>query len=139
MGSQQDVMNNFALQELKRIYSTFDGWKMTPQKQGSGYDTLVRLERLSGGHHDVVNVLVSFNKEISAASIDTLKKRENAPDGMVSKYDSAVLVPLNADTSFVPEGMKIFAMNSFSFEGDELVWMKKKVARAPAEPVKTAS
>jgi hypothetical protein len=61
-----DVMNGFAMQELKRIYSTTDGWKMSPERQGSGYDTLVRLERLHGGHRDLVKVLITL-----AVSSDT--------------------------------------------------------------------
>lgn len=139
MGSQQDVMNDYALQELKRIYSTYDGWKMSPKKQGSGYDTLVRLERLSGGHHDIVKVLVTFNKEMPANLVEELKKRETMSDGMVARYDSAVIAPLNSDTSVLPAGMKIFPMTSFEFEGNELVWTKKKVAKTPEPAVKKSA
>jgi hypothetical protein len=139
MGSQQDIMNDFALQELKRIYSSFDGWKMSSQKQASGYDTLVRLERLSGGHHDIVKVLVTFNKEIPANLVEELSKREKMTNGMVPRYDTAVLAPVNADTSVLPAGMKIYPMNSFEFEGNELVWIKKKVARIPVTAVKKAA
>jgi hypothetical protein len=131
MGSQKDVMNEFALQELKRIYSTYDGWKMSPQKEGSGYDTFVRLERLSGGHHDIVKVLVTFNKEIPANLVEELNKKEITTDGMVSRYESAVIAPINTDTSVLPAGMKIYPMNSFEFEGNELVWIKKKNAKIP--------
>lgn len=139
MGSQQDIMNDFALQELKRIYSSYDGWKMSPQKQASGYDTLVRLERLSGGHHDIVKVLVTFNKEIPANLVEELNKRETMSDGMVARYDSAVIAPLNSDTSVLPAGMKIFPMTSFEFEGNELVWTKKKVAKTAEPAVKKAA
>jgi hypothetical protein len=139
MGSQQDVMNNFALQELKHIYSTYDGWKISPWKQGSGYDTLVRLERQSGGHHDIVNVLVTFNKNIPADLVEELNKRETMSDGTVARYDSAVIAPVNTDTSVLPAGMKIFPMTSFEFEGNELVWIKKKVARTPEPAVKKAA
>lgn len=139
MGSQQDVMNDFALRELRNIYSTYDGWKMTPQKQGSGYDTLVKLERLNGGHHDIVKVLVTFNKEIPADLIEALNQKDITTDGMVSRYDSAVIAPLNANTSVLPAGMKVYTMNSFEFRGNELTWLKKKVARVPEEPVKKAA
>jgi hypothetical protein len=131
MGSQQDIMNDFALQELKRIYSTYDGWKISPQKQGSGYDTLVRLERLAGGHRDIVKVLVTFNKEIPADLVEELNKKEIMTDGMVARYESAVIAPVNTDTSVLPAGMKIYPMNSFEFEGNELVWIKKKNAKTP--------
>jgi hypothetical protein len=131
MGSQQDIMNDFAMQELKRIYSTYDGWKMSSQRQGTGYDTFVRLERLNGGHNDIVKVLVTFNKEIPANLVEELNKKETRTDGMVPRYESAVIAPVNTDTSSLPAGMKIYPMNSFEFEGNELVWTKKKVARIP--------
>lgn len=138
MGSQQDIMNDFALQELKRIYSSFDGWKFTPRKLGSGYDTLVRLERMNGGHRDIVKVLISFNKEISADLVEELNKKEKQVDGMIPRYNSAVIVPVNADTSALPAGMKIIPMNAFEFKGNELSWVKKKVAKAPEAAAKKA-
>lgn len=131
MGNQQDIMNEFALQDLKRIYSSFDGWKMSSRKPGSGYDTLVRLERLNGGHHDIVKVLVTFNKEIPANLVAELSKKDTMSDGMVTRCDSAVIAPLNADTSALPAGMKVYSMSSFGFEGNELIWTKKKVSRVP--------
>jgi hypothetical protein len=138
MGSNTDIMNDFALQELKRVYSTYDGWKMTPQPQGSGYDTLVKLERMNGGHRDIVKVLVTFNKAIPAKLVEELNKKEKATDGMIPRYDAAVIAPVNADTSLLPAGMKVYSMNSFEFRGNELTWVKKKVAKTPAA-VKTAA
>jgi hypothetical protein len=138
MGNNTDIMNEFALQELKRVYSTYDGWKITPQIQGSGYDSLVRLDRMDGGHRDIVKVLVTFNKEIPAKMVEELSKKEKTTDGSVPRYDSAVIAPVNANTSALPAGMKIFTMNSFAFKGNELTWVKKKVAKTPA-PVKTAA
>lgn len=138
MGNQLDIMNEFALQEIKRIYSTYDGWKITPKKQGSGYDALVRLDRMNGGHRDIVNVLVTFNKVIPADLLEELKTREIMADGTVPRYDSAVIAPVNADTTALPAGMKVYTMNSFEFRGNELVWVKKKVAKAQ-EPIKKAA
>jgi hypothetical protein len=138
MGNNTDIMNEFALQELKHIYSSYDGWKMTPQKQGSGYDTLVRLDRVHGGHHDLVKVLVTFNKEIPADMMEELNKKEVVTDGMVPRYDSAVIAPVNANTSVLPAGMKIYTMNAFEFKGNDLTWVKKKVAKAPVAAIKNA-
>jgi hypothetical protein len=131
MGNNTDIMNEFAMQELKRVYSTYDGWKMIPQPLGSGYDSLVRLERMSEGHRDIVKVLVTFNKSIPAKLVEELSKKEKATDGMVPRYDAAVIAPVNADTSVLPAGMKVYTMNSFEFKGNELTWVKKKVAKAP--------
>jgi hypothetical protein len=138
MGNNTDIMNEFALQDLKHIYSSFDGWKMTPQKQGSGYDTLVHLERQHGGHRDVVKVLVTFNKEIPADLVEELNKKDKVTDGMVPRYDAAVIVPANANTALLPAGMKIYPMTSFEFKGNDLVWLKKKVAVATAPEVRKA-
>ena len=139
MGNNTDIMNEFALQELKRVYSTYDGWKITPQIQGSGYDSLIRLDRMDGGHRDVVKVLVTFNKEIPAKMVEELSKKEKTTDGSVPRYDSAVIAPVNANTSALPAGIKIFTMNSFAFKGNELTWVKKKVAKNPVPAVKTAA
>jgi hypothetical protein len=138
MGRNTDIMNDFALQELKRVYSTYDGWKMIPQPQGTGYDTLVRLERMNEGHRDIVKVLITFNKAIPAKLVEEINKKEKATDGMVPRYDAAVIAPVNADTSVLPAGMKVYTMNSFEFKGNELTWVKKKVAKAPVA-VKTAA
>lgn len=131
MGNNTDIMNDFALQELRRVYSTYDGWKITPQAQGSGYDTLVRLERMSEGHRDIVKVLVTFNKVMPVKLVEELNKKEKTTDGSVPRYDSAVIAPVNANTSALPAGMKIYSMNSFAFKGNELTWVKKKVAKTP--------
>jgi hypothetical protein len=139
MGNNTDIMNEFALQELKRVYSTYDGWKMTPKALGSGYDTLVKLERMNEGHRDIVKVLVTFNKMIPAKLVEELMKKDQATDGSVPRYDAAVIAPVNADTSMLPAGMKIYAMNSFEFKGNELTWVKKKVAKIPETAVKNAA
>ena len=139
MGSQLDVMNSFALQELNRIYSTYDGWKMSPGKQGHGYDSIVKLERLHGGHHDLVKVLITFSKEIAADMVEELNNKEKVTDGMVPRYDFAVIAPVNTDTSALPAGMKIYAMNSFEFKGNELLWVKKKVAKTQVAVDKKAA
>ena len=138
MGNNTDIMNEFALQELRHIYSSYDGWKMTPQKQGTGYDTLVRLDRVHGGHHDLVKVLVTFNKEIPADMVEELSKKELVTDGMVPRYDAAVIAPVNANTTVLPAGLKIYSMNAFEFKGNDLTWVKKKVAKAPAAAIKNA-
>ena len=139
MGSNTDIMNDFALQELRRVYSSFDGWKMTPRALGSGYDSLVKLERMNEGHRDIIKVLVTFNRSIPANLVEELKKKEKTADGSVPCYDAAVIAPVNADTSALPAGIKIYPMNSFEFRGNELTWVKKKVAKAPVPAAKTAA
>ena len=139
MGSNTDIMKDFVLQELRRVYSSFYGWKITPQALGSGYDALVKLERINEGHRDIVKVLITFNKSIPAKLVEELNKKEKITDGSVPRYNAAVIEPVNADTSALKAGMKIYSMNSFEFRGNELAWVKKKVVNAPVPAAKTAA
>lgn len=137
MGICTDIMNDFVLQEIKRIYSSYDGWKITPRKKGAGYDTLVLLERSNDGHKEITKVLVSFQKIVTLDMLGDLIRPEPVYDGSRPRYDYAVIVPANADTSALPKDLKIFIMKSFAFEGKELAWIKKPVRKAE-EPVKKA-
>jgi transcriptional regulator CtsR len=132
MGNQQDIMNEFAMQDLKRFYSSYDGWKVSSRKQGSGYDSVVRLERMNGGHRDIAKVLITFNKQISETMVDELNVRDAVNDGMIPRYDRAVIAPANADTAALPRDLKVHTMRSFVFEGKDLVWVKKPVRKEQA-------
>ena len=138
MGICTDIMNDFVLQEIKRLYSSYDGWKMTPKKKGAGYDTLVLLERSNGGHKEITKVLVSFQKVVTLDMLDDLIRPEPVYDGSRPRYEYAVIVPANADTSSLPKDLKVFIMRSFAFEGKELTWVKKPVRKAVL-PVQKAS
>ena len=137
MGICTDIMNDFVLQEIKRLYSSYDGWTITPRKKGAGYDTLVLLERSNDGHKEITKVLVTFKKEVTLDMLDELIRPEPVYDGSRPRYDYAVIVPANADTSSLPKELKIFIMKSFAFEGKELIWVKKPV-RKEAASVKKA-
>lgn len=138
MGICTDIMNDFVLQEIRRLYSSYDGWKMTPKKKGAGYDTLVLLERSNGGHKEITKVLVSFQKVVTLDMLDDLIRPEPVYDGSRPRYEYAVIVPANADTASLPKDLKVFIMRSFAFEGKELTWVKKPVRKAVL-PVQKAS
>jgi hypothetical protein len=127
-------MHDFVLREIKQIYSSYDGWKISPQKKGTGYDTIVLLERLDKGHREIVRVLVTFKKEITLDMLNELIRPEPVNDGIFSRYDYALIVPAGADTSALPKDLKIFIMKSFAFDGKDLIWVKKPV-RKTAEAV----
>jgi hypothetical protein len=129
MGFSSDIMHDFVDKEIKNIYSSYDGWKITPRELGSGYDTLVVLERRNGGHRDSVKVLVTFGNSVASPLPEDLTKAERYPDGTVTRQEYAVMVPANADTSAVPAGVKIYTMKSFAIEGKELTWVKKPVRK----------
>jgi hypothetical protein len=124
-------MHDFVLQEIKRIYSSYDGWKITPTKKGSGYDTIVLVARQNHGYREIVRILVTFKKEVTLDMIDELIRPEPVFDGTVPRYDYAIIVPANADTSRMPKDLKIYTMKSFAFDGKELIWVKKPVRKNP--------
>jgi hypothetical protein len=138
MGICTDIMNDFVLQEINHLYSSYDGWKITPRKKGAGYDTLVLLERSNDGHKEITKVLITFKREVTLDMLDELIRPEPVRDGSRPRYDYAVIVPANADTSALPGDLKIFIMRSFAFEGKELVWVKKPVRKTEA-PAQKAS
>jgi hypothetical protein len=131
MGICTDIMHDFVLQEIKRIYSSFDGWKISPKKKGTGYDTIVLVERMNQGYREIVRILVSFKKEVTLDMIDELIRPEPVFDGTTPRYDYAIIVPGHADTSKLPKDLKIYTMKSFAFDGKELTWVKKPVRKNP--------
>jgi hypothetical protein len=137
MGISSDIMHDFAAKEIRAIYSSYDGWKFTPRRIGSGYDTVVTLERRNNGHRECVRILVTYDRVVSSPALEELQKPEPVCDGTLSRNRFAVMIPANADTTTVPAGITIFTMKSFAFEGKELAWVKKPV-RKPEAPQVTA-
>jgi hypothetical protein len=129
MGICTDIMHDFVLQEIKHIYSSFDGWKITLNKKGTGYDTIVLVKRMNNGYLEIVRILVTFKKEVTLDMIDELIRPEPVFDGTIPRYDYAIIVPANADISKMPKDLKIFVMKSFAFDGKELIWIKKPVRK----------
>jgi hypothetical protein len=137
MGMSSDIMHDFVAKEIKAIYSSYDGWKITQRNLGNGYDTIATAERRNGGHRECVNVLVTFAKDVSPSLLDELKKTTQTSDGTVTRNGFAVMVPANADTSAVPAGFQIYTMGSFAFDGKELTWVKKPIRNEEAPKVAT--
>ncbi|MFA4825611.1 MAG: hypothetical protein WC593_10700 [Methanoregula sp.] len=129
MGICTDIMHDFVLQEIKHLYSSYDGWKITLKKKGTGYDTIVLVKRMNNGYLEIVRILVTFKKEVTLDMIDDLIRPEPVFDGTIPRYDYAIIVPAFADTSKMPKDLKIFVMKSFAFDGKELTWVKKPVRK----------
>ncbi len=136
MGSNQDIMHNFARQEINRFFSTYDGWTITPLPEAGGYDRQFSAERTISGNRESKKVLVSFDKCVKKEKIEALRSSVTGPYGQVQKSDVIVIVPQNSDTSCVPPDVRLSFMNSFAFEGNELAWTKKPVQKSEEEKAK---
>jgi hypothetical protein len=139
MGICTDIMHDFVLQEIKRIYSSYDGWKIIPRTYGHNYDTIVLLQRMVDGHREITKVLVTFHKKVTQDMLEEVKKPEKASDGIIIRNDFAVIVPAGADTSSLPSGVRVYAMKSFAFEAKELIWVKKPVRKTKESPKNSAA
>jgi hypothetical protein len=136
MGSNQDIMHNFARQEINRFFSTYDGWTITPLPEAGGYDRQFSAERTISGNRESKKVLVSFDKCVKKEKIEALRSSVTGPYGQVQKSDVIVIVPQNSDTSCVPPDVRLSFMNSFAFDGDALAWTKKPVQKSEEEKAK---
>jgi hypothetical protein len=130
MGSSQDIMHQYARQEINRFFSTYDGWTITPLKQTNGYDQEFIAERTTSGNKEVKKVLVSFNKDVNKEKLEGMRSSAAGPYGQVHKSDVLLIVPQNSDTSCIPPDIRVSFMNSFAFDGDVLAWTKKPVAQS---------
>ncbi|MCK9591283.1 MAG: hypothetical protein M0Q91_04660 [Methanoregula sp.] len=136
MGSSQDIMHQFARQEINRFFSTYDGWKITPQSEAGGYDQQFNAERTISGNREATKVLVSFDKTVPKAKLESMRSSATGPYGQVQKNNILLIVPQNADTSSVPDDVRISLMNSFAFQGNDLTWTKKPVQKTEEEKAK---
>jgi len=133
MGSNQDIMTNYARQEINRFFSTYDGWTITPLPEAGGYDRKFIAERTISGNKESKKVLVSFEKCVNKEKIEGLRSSVTGPYGQVQKSEVLVIVPQNSDTTCVPSDVRLSFMNSFSFDGNELAWTKKPVQKSEEE------
>jgi hypothetical protein len=129
MGICTDIMNDFVQQEIKRIYSSYDGWKITPRRHGNSYDTIFIIDRMNKGNREIVKVLVTFKKVVTLDSIEELTVPEKVSDGTMPRRSYAVMVPANTDISALPKDLNVMTMKSFAYEGKELTWVKKPVRK----------
>lgn len=136
MGSNQDIMHNFARQEINRFFSTYDGWIITSPSKTGGYDQVYSAERTISGNKESKKVLVSFEKSVKKEKIEALRSSVTGPYGQVQKSDVIVIVPQNSDTSCIPPDVRLSFMNSFAFDGNELTWTKKPVQKSEKEKAK---
>jgi len=138
MGSNQDIMHQFARQEINRFFSTYDGWKITPLPETAGYDREFIAERTISGNTELNKVLVSFEKKVPKEKLERMRSSVTGAYGQVHKSTILLIVPQNSDTSSVPGDIRISFMNSFSFQGNDLIWTKKPVKKSDDEKIKAA-
>ncbi|HUU76487.1 MAG TPA: hypothetical protein VMW63_10445 [Methanoregulaceae archaeon] len=127
MGSNEDIMHDFVRKELKRLYPTVDGWQIKPAPKIEGKEQGFVVSRRLLGRSEGSFVLVSFDNEVTPDTIEHLKSIEKSGQmASVAKPGRILVVPKGSNTSNVPDDIRIIQMQSFGFDGKELIWLKRR-------------
>ena len=123
MGSSKDVMELFAERDIRRVFSGYDGWKVTPVTASPYAGRFFRVSRNKWVGEEVALIAVSFDRTPDEDLINAL---DTLPNGQGSKTKKYLLTPQAADTSAIPPHVRILLMNAFAFAEGKLVWLTKK-------------
>jgi hypothetical protein len=126
MGFQSDIMESFIEKDIRRHFPECDGWKISPVETFSGYDRLVHVERSSGPALENVVLGISFARAVPETFLE--KVHSSTSTSRLPRHTlrerRAILVPGKCDVSKVGEGVGIYLMENFFFEGSTLLWYK---------------
>ena len=132
MGSSTDIMHDFALKEIRGIFSSYDGWKYNSLASNNG--DLYRISRHYRAQNQNIYLGVSFDAAPSQECLTNL-----LASGETDRFNKGVclVVPSGADVSDVPGSVRIFFLTSFGFVNGELRWLtkKKNAMRFAAKPI----
>ncbi len=132
MGSSKDVMQTYISREVGNLYSGSAGWNIAESNSLSNYNSVLVLEKLENGTKETVFLGVTFDRTVPDNMLTLLKQTTLKKSVFLSKPPRReILVPRNADTSGVPKEYQIRFMNSFGFQGESLIWIKKPVQVTP--------
>lgn len=123
MGSSKDVMELFAERDIRRVFSVYDGWNVTPVTASPYAGRFFRVSRNKWVGEEVAFIAVSFDRTPDEDLINAL---DTLPNGQGSKTKKYLLTPQAADTSAIPPHVRILLMNAFAFTEGKLVWLTKK-------------
>ncbi|MFA4861883.1 hypothetical protein [Methanoregula sp.] len=123
MGSAKDVMELFAERDIRRIFSTSDGWSIMPVGAPSSTGYFYRVSRSKWAGEELAFIAVSFEKSPGEDVINALDLLPKSQGFRTKKY---LLTPQAADTSAVPPHVKLLLMNAFTFDGGQVIWLTKK-------------
>ncbi len=136
MGSNEDIMHEFVRRELKRLYPTVDGWQIKPVPRAEGEEQCFLVTRRILGRSEGANVVVSFEQKVDPGIVDQLK---SCTVSGVSNPGKVLVVPRGADTSDIPDDVRTLEMQSFGFDGDELIWLKRRAQMSEKTPAKESA
>ncbi|MCQ8893752.1 MAG: hypothetical protein NQU46_03870 [Methanolinea sp.] len=138
MGSNEDIMHDFVRKELKRLYPSVDGWQIkSVPKTGAGSGFAISRRLL--GRFEGAFVLVNFDRTVTRDAVLALKDlATKAPLPGVTNPRLILMTPQGTEATGIPPEIEVLPMQSFGYEGKELVWLKKRAQVSTRVPPKTA-
>ena len=127
MGSNDDIMHEFVRKELKKLYPSVDGWQIKPAAKSGGKEQGFVVARRILGKSEGAHVLVSFDRVVTPDTVSSLMAmaKTNPIPGLASPK-MILVVPQNTDLTSVPREVTVLPMQSFAWEGKELIWLKRR-------------
>jgi hypothetical protein len=133
MGSNEDIMHKFANKELKSVFPSIDGWTVRKVTDfGKDLEGFLATKKVYG-QQLAVNVIVSFDRTITADAVDAIKTQRAA------NRKNVLLVPQGTDITAVAGGIDVLFMRSFGYEGEQLIWLKRHAMTPAQDDVARAS
>ncbi|OPX71575.1 MAG: hypothetical protein A4E40_00299 [Methanoregulaceae archaeon PtaU1.Bin059] len=138
MGSNEDIMHDFVRRELKRLYPSVDGWQIKKAPR-AGADPGFSISRRLLGRFEGSQVLVSFDRKVTGETVKALKEMAASnPIAGVASPRLILMVPQGAEAAGIPPEVQILPMQSFGFDGKELVWLKRRAQVSEKTTAKSA-
>lgn len=125
MVSIEGVMHSFVMKELKRLFSSVEGWQIRsiPNTAGAGYIVSQTLP----GHKESAYVLVRFTRHVTAEDAHALKEMAAvAPLRWITKSRLVLIVPHGAEVNGIPPEIEVATLRSYGFYGNDLVWIRRR-------------
>jgi len=125
MGTSDDSTQRFIVNDVRRHFPECEGWKITSRETLAGYDQVFRLQRPNGMSQEIVTLGFSFGKTVPELLLKKVRSPAvtNIPANFL-RTRNALLVPDESDLSGIGNGIAIYTMKNFRYDGPALVWLK---------------
>ncbi len=137
MGSNEDIMHDFVRRELTRLYPSVDGWQIK-NAPGMRADSGFIITRRLLGQFEGVHVLVDLDRKVGEEAAATLREMAaSAPVPGAASSRLILMTPRGAEVSGIPPDIQLLPLQSFGYEGKELVWLRRREQMSAKVPEKT--
>jgi hypothetical protein len=122
MGVATDIMQTFALREIRSHFRESEGWECRQEPSPVSDSMTFILSREQRGRKEIIPLAISYEGSPSLFPLEHMTARMNGK----KLAGKCLLVPKGADITALPGDIRVLFMDSFGFVDDRLVWLTKK-------------